>query len=372
MSLKDVVGSIGAALQTPEPPAQSPEARGDAGSFVVGGQPATPSPLPRPVQLSLSLGGMLRFDSDIQDSESFTAGGTELLGAIAPLFRGDLSLVGFDQVISEQPRRGDDLRVPASALQLIKRAGPSGLLLPVERVLTDGSEAAQATLERINQRYLQPLGLGDEGLHRLRVNGLSLIHLHMSARPAGEGGALYRGYDLERALKELPALREESHVLIVSIASAGREKEPSAAQRSAARRLVQAGADLVIGIGGEQLQELERYQLTDLKGQPREALILYSLGTLLCEDRRKPEVLSGAVLQLALTVQPGTRQLHYQALSYTPTWQRRWTEGGKVRFSVLNCMAPPPAGMSQAQQKAMAEAIPRVQRALKLGIEPQR
>ena len=373
MSLEDVVGSIGAALQSPQP--QLPGTGPTAKPFVVAAAaPAsTPSPRPAPVQLHLSLGGMLRFESDIQESESFRTNDPALLGGIAPLFQGELSLAGFDQIIAEPRRRGDDLMVPPAAMDLMKRAGLSGLLMPVQRVMEAGSQPALDTLQQLEQRYLQPLGLGEGGLRRLRVNGLSIIHLHLSERAANPGEALYRGPALEQALGELHALRKDSQLLIVSLGSSSQEREPTAAARSAARRLVQAGADLVIGIGASQVQEIERYPLTDSDGSPREALIVYSLGTLLQEDRRKPEALSGMVLQIALTVEPGQRSLSIRSLSYTPTWQRRWTSGGKVHFAVLNALAAPPEGMSQTHKKAMAEAAQRVQQAIKLSdIKPQR
>ncbi len=76
------------------------------------------------------------------------------------------------------------------------------------------------------------------------------------------------------------AARNEHHLMIVLLHWGGEyADEPSPKQRSAARALVRAGADLVVGHHPHVLQGLEHYQ---------HGVIAYSLGNFLFENLREP------------------------------------------------------------------------------------
>lgn len=373
MGLREIAGSIGSAigspLESPSPYATQPLPGATA-------QPATPTPRPldQPVRLSLSLGGMLRFDSDVMQSEGFAEASRDILKAISPMFQGDLCVAGFDQIITDSPRRGDSLRVSPSALQIIKQAGVWGLVLPVQRILDDGEAAAYFSLAQMQGRYLEPIGLGDSKSFSLRVNGLNIAWLHISQNISREGQAATDPAARERLL--LPAdeaavgqliaqLRADHDMIIVSVNQpTGSGTKPLPAQVTLAHRLAQQGADLVLGYGGDQIQELERYTITDGEGGQREVLIAYSLGTLLSENRAKRELYSGAVLQISLSLKPGGQDLRYGETRFSPTYVRRWTQQGKTYYQVLASAREAPADMSKAQQEAMARSLNDVRQVL--------
>jgi hypothetical protein len=370
MRLDEIAGSFSRAL-TPAQQAELP-APGTPPPPVAAVQPL-PAQTPAPRRLSMTIGGLLRYESDVQASQSFQEGGADILGSLAPYLHGDLLIAGFDQVIPAEPKRLDNVLVPEAVPRQIRAAGFGALLVPGIHSFDSGFADAQYTLERIRATHLQPLGLGPEEVQVLRVNGLSIAWLHegrevnaVGQKAAGgeERAQLLRARSDEQLFEQVRALRPYHDVVVVSIAQGKRTgATPTAAQRTLARGLGQAGADLILGMGAEQVQEIEVYALPDAAGGQRDVLIAYSMGTLLTANRNRREALSGVLLNLTLETRPGGQGLRYTSILYTPTYVRKWAEGGKQRFAILPSAAQAPEGMSNTQKEAMQRSLQLIQSA---------
>ncbi|MHC1785976.1 MAG: CapA family protein [Christensenellales bacterium] len=374
MRLDEIMDAVGQAISLPEKRATA--ALAAAGETQVPASPLTPAPTGarQSSSLSLTLGGVLHFDSDITASQSFLDGGGEILAPLQPWLHADLNMVGIDQVVLSEGERASDAAMPPGALDILASAGADTLVLAGGRSLDGGAAGVKASMLAVQARRLRAIGLGENRLLSLRVNGLSIAWLHasqkvsttgMKATSQQERDALIFPVDGDELSGQAAQLKSTHDLVIVSLnwqTSSG--QAPSAAQRTLAHRLGQAGADLILGLGGEQVQQIEIYQLQTPGGARRDVLIAYSLGSLLSENRSRRELQSGVLLHLSLTCRPGDGGVSFDSLSYTPTYVRRFLEEGKVRFQVLPSAEAPPEDMSKAQRDQMARGLRLIQEAM--------
>lgn len=369
MDLTQIIDTVGEVIRRPL----------DQPIALVEGQ--TPDPLPTqqivtarpasPISLSLTLGGMARFESDITASQSFIEG--NILSALQPRLHADLNILGIDQVIVPASAQVSDSQMPVAALDMLRGLGIDSLVIAGEKALDQGYQGAQGSLQAMGQRQLRALGFGQGGLSTLKVNGLNIAWLHASqilssagqkATSQRERDQLLYPFDADKLTQQVRSLRDSHDIVIVSLNwPTAQDSAPTAVQGTLARRLGQAGADMILGMGGGRIQQLELYRLPDGQGGEREILIAYSLGNILSENRNRREAQSGALLHAFLTYEPARRAVRYDRLLYSPSYVRRYTQGNKVYFQVLLSAEQPPDNMSKAQRDQMAQSLRIVQEA---------
>ena len=374
MRLEEIAGAVGQALRVPDKSATSMPGRTAQVSAAT--QTAAPQvsadPDSAPVSVTMTLGGMLRFGKDVVASQSFMSGSQSILSPLMPRLQADLIIMGLDQAVADDGQASDSL-MPIEALDLIRQAGINALVLTGEKILDKGLVPAQRTLDALGARGIRPIGFGEDKVTGFRVNGLSIAWLHASDRLSAAGrrattenerAAYLTAFDVDQLIGQVTALKEQADIVIVSLnwqASSG--QTPTAEQRTAAHRLGQAGADLIVGMGGEQVQNMELYQLSGSGEERRDVMIVYGLGNILTENRSKREQLSGTLLHLALTYDPQHKSVSYEKLTYSPSYVRKWTASGKQLFQVLLSAETPPDDMSKTQRDQMSRSLQLIQTA---------
>lgn len=368
MRLEEIAGAVGQALQVPDNNAtELPERTAQVSAGVQSAAPQANTVFDyAPVSVTMTLGGMLRFESDVVASQSFASNGQSILAPLTARLQADLIIMGSDQAVAVD-RKANDTLMPLDALDLIKQAGINALVLAGGNILDGGLAPAQRTVDALDARGIRPIGLGDGKVTNFRVNGLTVAWLHASDRLSAAGrkatadnerAAYMTAYDVDQLIEQVTSLKEQADIVAVSLnwqSSSG--QTPTADQRTAAHRLGQAGADLIVGMGGEQVQNMELYQLNGSSQESRDVLIAYGLGNILTENRSKRERLSGTLLHIALTYDPRQKSVRYDALSYTPTYVRKWTALGRQHFQVLLSAETPPDDMSKTQRDQMSRCF---------------
>ncbi len=368
MRLEEIAGAVGQALLVPDKSATAlPEQMAQLSAGIQSAAPQANTAFDyAPVSVTMTLGGMLRFESDIVASQSFVSGGQSILFPLTARLQADLIIMGSDQAVAVDKKANDTL-MPIDALDLIKQAGINALVLTGGYILDGGLAPAQRTLDALDARGIRAIGLGDGKVTTFRVNGLSIACLHASDRLSAAGRKATRdneraaymiAYDLDQMVEQVTSLKERADIVVVSLnwqSSSG--QTPTADQRTAAHRLGQAGADLIVGMGGEQVQNMELYQIKGSGQEGRDVLIAYGLGNILTENRSKRERLSGTLLHIALTYDPRQKSVHYDSLRYSPTYVRKWTASGKQHFQVLLSAEAPPDDMSKTQRDQMSRCL---------------
>jgi hypothetical protein len=369
MQLEEIAGAVGQALRVPDDsstvaPQQTEQFPLALDTVAIQAYPTISND---PISITMTIGGMLRFDSDIQDSHSFDSGGQGILAPLVPRLHADLNVMGLDQALISAKDQASDVLMPVEALDMIKASGINALVMTGEKILDGGLAAAQRTLDAISARRLRAIGLGEGKVTGFRINGLSISWLHASERLSAAGHkatsddertSFMLPYNVDTLIGQVAALKEQADVVVVSLnwqTLAG--QTPTAAQRTIAHRLGQAGADMIVGMGGEQVQGLELYQLKEGGDGHRDVLIAYSLGNILTENRDKRELLAGVLVHLTLTYNPKNKTISYDGLSYSPSYVRKWTAEGKQRYQVMLSAETPPDDMSKTQREQMAHSL---------------
>lgn len=368
MDLTELAESVSNVFATPRPSPQpgAPEAQTGAPMVVAESPTEAPFRARDPISLMMTLGGLVRFDSDITASITYQDDGGALLRALSRQLPSDLTVLGFDHVIAQEPPRNSDSVVTAETLNVLKGAGVNALVLPGISGQDLGLQAALDTAEAVGKAGLRPLGMGQLEAARLQVNGLNIAWLHVGDKVSSAGqravseeerAVLLTARELGALEEKVSRLRETSDLVIVSVAwDGGSRQSPTAQQSTFAHRLAQAGADMVLGYGGQQVQQVEVYQLPDPLGGQRDVLIAYSLGTLLTENRASREMTAGTLLHVDMLVRPEVHGVQFVGLRYTPTFTRRWLEKNSTHFAVLPSIIEPPEGMTRTQRESMEEA----------------
>lgn len=139
------------------------------------------------------------------------------------------------------------------------------------------------------------------------------------------------------------ARETEADLVIVSL-HFGTEyvSTPSDSQKELARKLVGAGADIILGSHPHVLQPYEKISVETADGLSREGWVIYSLGNFISGQnglRRE----AGVIYYFRLRKDNETAQTAVRQVSYVPTWTHRYTENGRQQFRVV------------AVQKALAD-----------------
>jgi hypothetical protein len=235
------------------------------------------------------------------------------LAAVHPwLGAADLAVGNLECVVAGggAPRPGPyRLRAPLSTPAALRDAGFDVLGLANNHALDYGPAGLEETVSRLEGAGLSPVGAGpdveaaSQPLIR-EVGGVRLALLAFNAvadpddRP-GEDGWTRAAWDPARAAAAVAAARAEAHAVIVSV-HWGYEYElrPDPAQRDAARILLDAGADLVIGHHPHVVQGVQTgsRSLLETYGGRGDGFVAYSLGNF-AFDQEQGETRQGLALR---------------------------------------------------------------------------
>jgi poly-gamma-glutamate synthesis protein (capsule biosynthesis protein) len=97
------------------------------------------------------------------------------------------------------------------------------------------------------------------------------------------------------------------------------QREPSAAQQTLERAMIDAGADVVLGSHPHVIQPMEMVPATSADGTPRMALVIHSLGNFVSNQRQRYRD-TGLILQLVFEKNLRTNVTTLLAVSYVPVW----------------------------------------------------
>jgi poly-gamma-glutamate synthesis protein (capsule biosynthesis protein) len=180
------------------------------------------------------------------------------------------------------------LQAAPSAVTHLRRTGFDVLGLANNHALDLGPEGLAETASHLSAGGIVPLGVGPDPEAAIQplireVGGVRLALLAFNAVPdarvlVGSNGWALAEWDTDRASAAVAAARELAHAVIVSV-HWGYEYETSAdpAQRDAARALLAAGADLVLGHHPHVVQAVE------VQG---DRCVAYSLGNFVFDQAR--------------------------------------------------------------------------------------
>jgi poly-gamma-glutamate capsule biosynthesis protein CapA/YwtB (metallophosphatase superfamily) len=259
--------------------------------------------------VTLAFAGDIRFAGELarrlaQDPHSALAPIADVLG------RADLTVVNLETAITERGVRADKqfaFRAPATALDALLGAGVDVATMANNHALDYGPESLADALAAGAARNFPLVGIGrteDEAyrpfvadVHGQRVAVLGATQvldrpLVETWTATGARGGVASAKNVDRLVAEVEATRASADVVVVFL-HWGVELDtcPTSSQQALTRRLVAAGADVVVGGHSHRLQGAGRLD---------EALVAYGLGTFAFTSVSAEGARSG-VLEVTLT-----------------------------------------------------------------------
>lgn len=397
MNAQKVVGMIGDALHGPSPlPAPQNTVRTVTVTLAptaaatpaptIAVQAGTQPPAQQSFSFTLTAGGVLGFHSDVSDSVyDKTAKAFDYAPVLATLgnkVHADLNVVTLPHVLNTTDIKYADVIAPAAILAGVKAGGFGHLLLNTEHILDNGAQGAADTVAAITAGGFSCGGVavGDAQQNQIvQINGGRVALLAYTDNLTSKGKnalesqtSLMTLFDLEAIGQDIAAARRQGASFVAVFLHWGKEEATAvtSAQRETARALAAMGADLILGTHPSRVLPMELIYCTSADGKPRQALVAYSLGTLLTESREGYDI-SGALLHLRITC--GSQgEVSFDSIEYTPTYIWRQSVGGKMQYRVVCSADAVPEGMDTRQQEVMGRALTRVQNTLKDGPAVQR
>ncbi|MCA9671662.1 MAG: CapA family protein [Myxococcales bacterium] len=228
--------------------------------------------------------------------DPIVARGVNPFAEVASLLASDLAVANLETPLTWRlaPARREALSMRFTASARAARTlvgGGFGAVSVANNHAWDAGERGLVETPRILRRAgVTPLGSGELSVQLLERRGyrIAFVALTTHGPPGGRGVAHVRlDHVARRAAPLLARARRDADVVVVSV-HWGEEyaDAPTGFRRSVAYRLVDAGADLVIGHHPHVLQAIERR---------RGALIAYSLGNFLFENVHAVPRLSGVL-----------------------------------------------------------------------------
>lgn len=261
-------------------------------------EPPSPPPPPpaRPAQRAVTIGagGDAIFHLKVIRSahEHAAQGGfSHVLGALRDVIGDDeVAIANLETPLSERvpPETGDPptLGAPPAVALALAAAGIDVVSVANNHSYDQTAAGMTDTLRALRDAEVLAVGAADEeatapGPVIVERDGVRVAFVAFTERinrsPLAQGNyAHVARYDDALARAVLTSARARADVVVLSIHwSHDFIQTPRLAQRERARRLVDAGADLILGTGPHVLQEVER--LASPRG---EAVVAYSLGNL--------------------------------------------------------------------------------------------
>ena len=179
-------------------------------------------------------------------------------------------------------------------------------------------------------------------------------------------------FDADQARQDIRAARERgADIVLVAMHWGGaNDTAPTAAQRTAAQALCEAGADIIIGAHSNAVQPVE--YLSSAQDTAHSTLVAWSMGTLLSASRANREVVSGMLLHLTLSYDMQRRALSIASVQYTPTYCWGQKTDALYKYRVLCSAEEAPNDMIQKQREIMGRALKLIQDTMAKGVAVQR
>lgn len=307
-------------------PDNSPGGNPDPGD-ASGGVP-TPSPSPPPPDIRratiVAVGDIMAHLTQIEQahigdnrydfSPSFELIAPRLRAADLAVGNLETTMAGPGRVYSGYPL----FNTPADLAFNLKDAGFDLLCTANNHSLDMGIQGLKKTIEHLQAAGLKPFGTYAEPAHRVNpllveLNGIRVAFLAYTFStngipvPAGYDYAVNSIQDfttIDPIIAEIDAAREKGADLVAIYMHWGWEywHTPNDQQRDLARRLAEAGADLILGSHPHVIQPLEWLEVT-AGGTSRRALVAYSMGNFISNQFHWPPYIPTPAVQYGLLVE---------------------------------------------------------------------
>lgn len=315
--------------------------------------PATPRPEPEPVTFTIAAAGTVYAPKAVRESAQSAGGRYDF----TPVFEGlgdtlsgaDLAIATLETTTAGKDKGFGNYNTAPEILDGLRGCGVDLLSLGTERALDKGYEGLDLTVSELTARGLNYAGVHPEGASggatMLSIGGAQVAVLayayglsdESTKKTGGDQQGVLAMLDVNAMIRDITQARVSGANLVIVLPHWGTKNKAETADtvRRMARLLAEAGADVILGTHPNVAQDTERLTVTRSDGLEHEALVCYSLGSLLTDARTK-ENTAGMVAHVTATYDPATRRTTLGEMYCTPVYIARQREEGDTVYRVVD------------------------------------
>lgn len=334
----------------------------------------TATPVPQPSTIHIAAAGTIYAPKAVR--ESVQEGSRFDFG---PVFEGlgdtlssaDLAIATLETMAAGRDKGFGNYNTAPEILDALRTCGIDLLSLATERALDKDYDGLDLTISELTARGMAYAGVNPEGTGSkatmLRVDGVQIAVLSYTYGLSRDGEEKTRDDRLgvvsmirtQRMAEDIRQARVDGANLVIVLPHWGTKNKQDVAShlRSTARSLAQAGADVIIGTHPNVAQETERMTVIRADGLVHDAVVCYSLGTLLT-DARTQENTAGMIAHITVTHDPVTRHTTMGEMYCTPVYIARERSDGGVMYRVVDAESESALSLlSESEREKAGEAV---------------
>lgn len=339
----------------------------------------TPEPARAAYTFTLAAAGTVYAPKAIRESVMEDAGHYDF----SPVFAGlgdllgsaDLAIVTLETMTAGSEKGYGNYNTPAQILDALRGCGVDLIALATERALDKGYEGLRLTVSELTARGLICAGVDFEQpssgkTNLIGIGGIQVAVLAYAYGLSEDGREKTREsersavamIDSARMVADITKARVDGANVVIVLPHWGTKNKQETPEnvRQLAVTLAEAGADIILGTHPNVVQGSERLSVIRSDGLTYEAVVCYSLGSLLT-DSSAPENTAGMVARLPVTYDPETRRTTLGELDCMPVYVARQREEAKTVYRVVDAEdSVALASLTEAEQAAAHEAAARV------------
>ncbi|MGN0991510.1 MAG: CapA family protein, partial [Candidatus Ventricola sp.] len=262
----------------------------------------TQTPAPLPATITIAAAGSVYAPKTVRES---ALTGTRY--DFTPVFAGlgdtlsgaDLAIATLETATAGQDMGFGSYNTTPEILDALRGCGVDLLSLATERVLDKGYEGLELTLRSLTASGLAYAGVSADaessGATMMRIGGVQVAVLAYtyglsdegSAKTGGDKRAAVALMDTQRMIGDIRQARADGANVVIVLPHWGTKNitETPVNVKRLAVQLAEAGADVILGTHPNVPQGTERLTVTRADGLTHDAVVCYSLGSLLTDSR---------------------------------------------------------------------------------------
>ena len=228
---------------------------------------------------------------------------------------------------------------PDDFVYALKDAGLDLLITANNHALDQGWDGVKRTIDVINENKIHRTGTftsqeDQDSIRIFQINSIKIAILAYSENTNGVSIPKGKNFiinliDEERIKQDILLARNKNVDLVLVHLHYGPEynREPSDYQKEIVRKIIEAGADIIIGGHPHVIQPFECFQTNNTKLDS--GFVAYSLGNFISNQRWRYSD-AGVILNIQISKNLFTDSVYINDINYIPTWVFKGnTENGK-------------------------------------------
>ena len=228
---------------------------------------------------------------------------------------------------------------PDDFVYALKDAGLDLLITANNHALDQGWDGVKRTIDVINENKIHRTGTftsqeDQDSIRIFQINSIKIAILAYSENTNGvsipkEKNFIINLIDEEKIKQDILLARNKNVDLVLVHLHYGPEynREPSDYQKEIVRKIIEAGADIIIGGHPHVIQPFEYFQTNNTKLDS--GFVAYSLGNFISNQRWRYSD-AGVILNIQISKNLFTNSVYINDINYIPTWVFKGnTENGK-------------------------------------------